>query len=380
MRTSIFLILFLLPFFNFGQTEYFTINSQILQDKRELKLQLPRTYNSSGDQRYPLIVVFDGNYLFEPIAGTVDYLSYWNEIPEAIIIGINQSETRNDDFQIGDKEFLPTLKGDDFLQFIENELLPLLEDKYRIAGFKVAVGHNKSANFINFFLLRKSLPFNGYISLSPLLSTKMAKRVENALKTKEERLFYNLSYGERDFEDVILKVRKLGRKLNTIEKTNADIDFNIVEGATHYTMVSRKIPIAIEQIFSAYRPITPDDYKEKLLNNEDIVGFLEEKYDKIEELYSIDAPVSVNDILFAAKAIKEKEKWDALKDLGKLAEKEQPEKILGPYYRALHYEKIGKPKKAIKYYQSAYSYESVDKITKDLVIDKVNELKELFGD
>ena len=379
MKTSIYLILFLLPFVNFSQTEYFTVNSQILQDKREVKLQLPRTYNSNEDQHYPLIVVFDGDYLFEPIAGTIDYLSYWDEVPEAIIIGINQSETRSDDFQIGSNRFLPKFKGADFFDFIEIELIPMLEDKYRIADFKMAVGHNRSANFINFFLLRKSLLFNGYISLSPLLTTQMSDRVINALQTKKTKLFYYLANGENDFDSVKQKAKPLGDRLIKIENSKAEISYDLIKEATHFTMVSRSVPRAIEEMFSVYRPITPTVYENKLLESEDVIGFLEEKYIRIENLYALEVPIRVNDILFAARAIIEKEKWDALKDLSKIAEKNHPNKILGNYYLALHFEKIGKPKKAIKYYEAAYSYKSVENITKDKVLDKANELKELFG-
>jgi len=157
MKIPLMILCMLIPFVGFAQTEYFTVTSQVLQSKREVKLQLPRSYSSNQDQSYPLVVVFDGDHLFEPIAGTMDYLSYWDEVPEAIIVGINQSGMRSDDFQIGSKRFLPQGKGADFFDFIEVELIPMLEKQYRIVGFKMAVGHNRSANFINFFLLRETL-------------------------------------------------------------------------------------------------------------------------------------------------------------------------------------------------------------------------------
>ena len=379
MKLSLYLSFLFLPLTTFCQTDYFTIASQILQDEREIKLQLPRNYVANEDQSYPLIFVFDGDYLFEPVAGIVDYLSYWDEVPESIVIGINQSETRNNDFQIGSQQYLPTGKGADFFDFIETELIPVLEDKYRISGFKVAVGHNRSANFINFFLLRDTLLFNGYIALSPLLSTEMSSRVEGALKTKDSKLFYQLSYAEEDFPSVKQKLKPLGESIQKISNSNLEFSLNKIKGATHFTMVSRCIPIAIEQIFSVYRPITPKVYEEQLLKSDDIIGFLEEKYIKIEQLYALEVPMSINDLMFAAKAIKKKEKWDAMKDLAKLAEKNHPNKILGNYYLALHFEKIGKPKKAIKYYEAAYSFEPVEKITKNLVLEKADELKELFG-
>ena len=379
MKNSIYLIICLIPFFNFSQIEYFDVNSEILQEKREIKLQLPRTYNEKTEQRYPLILVFNGEYLFEPVAGVADYLGNWDEVPEAIIVGINQSKTKSNDFQIDEDRYLPEGKGADFFDFIEIELIPLLEEKFRIAGFKIAVGHSQSGNFINFFLLRKSLTFNGYISLSPLLSKEMPKRIINNLKAKNTKLFYYLANAENDFETAKKRTNTLGDSLTKIDNSKAEINYNEIKDATHFTMVSRTISLAIENIFSVYKPITNSVYKEKLLNSDDIIGFLEEKYMKIKELYALDIPVKVNDILFAAKAIEEKEKWDALKDLSKIAERNHPYKILGNYYKALHFEKIGKPKKAIKYYEAAYSYEEVENITKDKVLEKAKELKKLFG-
>lgn len=379
MKNSIYLIICLIPFFNFSQIEYFDVNSEILQEKREIKLQLPRTYNEKTEQRYPLILVFNGEYLFEPVAGVADYLGNWDEVPEAIIVGINQSETKSNDFQIDEDRYLPEGKGADFFDFIEIELIPLLEEKFRIAGFKIAVGHSQSGNFINFFLLRKSLTFKGYISLSPLLSKEMPKRIINNLKTKNTKLFYYLANAENDFETAKKRTSTLGDSLMKIDNPKAEINYNEIKDATHFTMVSRTISLAIENIFSVYKPITNSVYKEKLLNSDDIIGFLEEKYMKIKELYALDIPIKVNDILFAAKAIEEKEKWDALKDLSKIAERNHPYKILGNYYRALYFEKIGKPKKAIKYYEAAYSYEEVENITKDKVLEKAKELKKLFG-
>ena len=207
----------------------------------------------------------------------------------------------------------------------------------------------------------------------------MAQRVENSLSTNASKLFYYLSYADEDFASVLKKVKPLSEKLKQIENENVEISLEQIDQATHFTMVSHSIPKAVEEMFSVYRPITPKTYEEKLLKKDDIIGFLEQKYIRIEELYALEVPIRVNDILFAAQAIKEKEKWDALKDLSKIAERNHPEKILGNYYRALHYEKIGKPKKAIKYYNAAYSFEPVEDITKDKVLDKAEELKELFG-
>ena len=39
-------------------------------------------------KKYPLIIVLDGDYLFDITSGSVDYLSYWGDIPENIVVDI----------------------------------------------------------------------------------------------------------------------------------------------------------------------------------------------------------------------------------------------------------------------------------------------------
>jgi len=69
-------------------------------EKRQLKIQVPRNYEKNVDTMYPVIIVLDGDYLFEPVAGIADYYSYWDEMPDVIVVGINQSKTKDADFAL----------------------------------------------------------------------------------------------------------------------------------------------------------------------------------------------------------------------------------------------------------------------------------------
>ena len=37
-------------------------------------------------KKYPLMIVMDGDYLFDITSGSVNYLSYWGDIPENIVV------------------------------------------------------------------------------------------------------------------------------------------------------------------------------------------------------------------------------------------------------------------------------------------------------
>ncbi|NNF83249.1 MAG: esterase, partial [Flavobacteriaceae bacterium] len=161
----------------FAQTIYEEFNSYKLGENREIKIQLPRNYDENPDKVYPLFIVFDGDYLFEITAGHTDYYSYWEDMPEVMVVGINQVDSRDKDNYYSEQNSLPVEDGAKFFEFIGMELMPYLHSNYRIANFKVAVGHGESANFINYFMLKDKPIFNAYITISPLLAPDMLQYV-----------------------------------------------------------------------------------------------------------------------------------------------------------------------------------------------------------
>ena len=94
MRFSALLIAILCFKFSFSQATYKTLDSNTLGRNCSLKILLPRGYKDNVEKTYPLILVLDGDYLFEPFSGAVDYLSYWDEIPEAIVVGIRHGKNK----------------------------------------------------------------------------------------------------------------------------------------------------------------------------------------------------------------------------------------------------------------------------------------------
>ena len=144
----------LIVFTSFGQSKiiYEEFNSYKLDAPRRLKIQLPRDYETNTDKVYPIVVVLDANYLFEPVAGNVDYFGYWEDMPESIVVGVMQGESRYDDCSYDDTNFMPADQGADFFEFLGLELIPYIDENYRTAKFVIAVGHDFTANFINYLL------------------------------------------------------------------------------------------------------------------------------------------------------------------------------------------------------------------------------------
>ncbi len=381
MKKTLFLALcFLLSISASAQILYEELVSEKLQETRKLKIQLPRNYDTNTEKVYPIVVVLDADYLFEPVAGNVDYLSYWEDMPESIVVGIMQGESRYDDCNYDDTNFFPAEKGADFFEFIGLELIPYIDNNYRTAKFTIAVGHDFTANFINYYLFKDPPLFNGYISLSPDLAPLLDQRIPERIPAIESKIFYYLATGTDDIEALMEVTKDLNEPLQKIEKDNFEYYYDNFDGATHYSLVSRGIPNALEKIFSVYRPISKKEYSDVLLKMEaPIHEYLEDKYNTIETLFGLTNPIRVNDFIATATAAEKKKQWESLREIGTLAKKQYPDMNMGDYYLGRYYEETGDPKKAMRTFQGAFDKEETDFITVDMLLDRADKIKVDFG-
>ncbi len=380
MRLYFFILLLYVVSPLIAQIEYHEIESSKLDQKRQLKIQLPRNYADNIEKNYPIIVALDGDYLFEPVAGNVDYNSYWEEMPEAIVVGVVQIDTREDDTYYDEETFLPSDKGAAFFEFLGLEMMPWLDANYRTANFRIIVGHDLTANFMNYYLFKEPSLFQGYISISPELAPSMGERLAERFSAVKEKIFYYLATSSDDIKGLRLDIEDLNTQLKTVTNENVRYNFDNFDGATHYSLVGRAIPKALEEIFAIYRPISKKEYKEvvsKLPGSP--YDYLVDKYATVKDLFGLEDQIRVNDFTAVYTAIKKKKDWESLEKLGKLARTHHPDTMLGNYYLALYLEETGQPKKAMKTYQNAFLLEEVGSLTKDLMLDKADKIKQDFG-
>lgn len=379
-KKLLFLLVLAMPNLLFSQVTYKNLFSSKLGSERELKIQLPRNYDENKEKSYPVMIVMDGDYLFEPVAGNVDYYSYWEDIPEMIVVGINQASTRESDALYSDSNFLPEKSGAAFFEFIGMELMPFLDSNYRTAPFRVIIGHDFTSNFINYYLLKESPLFQGYINLSPDLAPEMANRVVSSLSNSTTPTWYYLATGSEDISTLKQDIISFDSQLKGIDNKNLHYNFDNFQDATHYTLVGNAIPKAIEKIFEVYRPISIQDYNRILLQTSvSSLDYLEEKYTNIKTLFNIDKKIRINDFMAVYNAMEKTRKWDEMKDLAKLARDHYPNTMLGTYFDARYEEETGDPKKAMRSYQKAYGQEPISFLTVDFMLEKADRIKKDFG-
>jgi predicted alpha/beta superfamily hydrolase len=374
------LLLLLFSFSLFAQKSIESFDSKKLGEKRQITIGLPASYESNPTKKYPILVLLDGEYLFEPFYGAVNYGAYWDDLPETIIVGISQNlhNEREEDCGFDPNAGQPTKKASQFFEFIGGELLPYIEQKYRAAPFKMIAGHDTTAGFLNFYLLKENPLFNAYISLSPELALGMDSQIANSLANTKKQLFYYQSSANGDIKQLREPVEQLDKNIKAITNPLLDYKFSLFPNASHYSLVLYSIPEALYQIFGSYKPISSTEFSEKIVVlKEGYVDYLTNKYTIISDKLGLRIPVRINDFKAIEAAILKNKAYDELDKLSDLANKNYPKSMLASYELGLMYEKMGEAKKAANKYQRASQLEEIGYLTKEMMFNKYDEMKSL---
>jgi len=378
MKKIILFLLMTLSFSGFGQKLKDSILSKKLDTYRYLTVSLPPSYDRETKKVYPLLFLLDGDYLFDPFQGAISYGNYWDDLPEVIIVGLaqNRENERDSDCTFDDSTGLPEGKGESFFEFIGGELLPFLQNKYRISPFKIIAGHDVTAGYMNLFLYKDNPLFNAYISLSPELATEMEVRVAERLGTFKQNMFYYQSSADGDIKKMRAKIATLDENIKAANNTSLNYKYDDFKGASHYSLVLYSIPSALYQFFAAYQPISTSEFQEKIVKLESgYVDYLKNKYEVLEKALGIKMPIRLNDFKAIEAAILKNKAYNEFELLAQLSKKMYPKSMLGDYHMAMYYENTGDIKNAVRYYQNGFQMQEIGDLTKDMMLGKADELR-----
>jgi len=372
------LLFFFFSFSLFAQKTTELIKSNKLGETREIIVNLPSSYESNPTKRYPILLLLDGDYLFEPFQGALKYGEYWDDLPETIIIGINQKSSRMNDCSFDETEGTPTKRSAAFYNFIGEELMPFIEKKYRVAPFRIIAGHDTTAGFLNFFLYKENPFFNAYISLSPELAPGMESQIATSLTNTKKPLFYYQSSADGDIKQLREPIEELDTNIKSITNPLVNYQYNKFSNASHYSLVLYSIPNALYQIFDSYKPISSTEFSEKIVVlPSGYVDYLTKKYQTTTEKLGLNIPVRINDFKAIEAAILKNKAYDELEKLAQIANKNYPKSMLADYELGLMYEKTGDAKKAAAKYQRASQLEEIGDLTKEMMYNKYDDMKSL---
>ncbi len=355
-----------------------TINSQKLGEEREIKISLPPSYSKNKAQKYPLLILLDGDFLFDPFYGALSYGYYWDDLPEVIVVAISQNKNNERDADCATDNItgLPTEKGEKFFEFIGMELIPTIQKNFRTASFRIIAGLDVTAGFLNCYLYKDDPIFNAYISLSPELPVGMEEQLPERLAAIQKPIFYYHCTADGDLKKMRSRIQIMDEEIKKINKPTLNYRYEDFKGASHYSLVLHAIPSALYQIFSVYQPISTTEFQEKIaVLPSGYVDYLIQKYNTLEKELGLKLQIRLNDFKAIEAAIIKNKAYNEFDQLAQLASKDYPKTMLADYHMAQMYEKKGDNARAVKSYMKAFQMQEIGDLTKDMMINRADELK-----
>ncbi len=211
-----------------------SLYSDILEEQREIWVQLPESFNPSSKTKYPVIYVLDGGVHLNAVYTVLNY--YWGGfIPEMVIVGISNRENRIRDLTTSvvetrrEIEFKQETGGAEiFTSFIETELIPYIDNKYPVTDYRTLIGHSYAGLFTVNTLINHTDLFVNYLAIDPSFDWDDQK----LLKQSTEVL------SNKNFDGVSLYISMSGQ----LHLQNDDITFsNVMQDSSEYTLFARSI-------------------------------------------------------------------------------------------------------------------------------------------
>lgn len=378
MKIKTILLFLMVSISAFSQKIAEKIQSKKLNGERNFTVITPGSYESDPTKKYPVLVLLDGEYLADPFSGILKYGNYWDDLPEMIIVAIDQNygETRFNDSNYSEEDGLPADSGAKFFEFIGFELLPYVQQKYRTLPFRMIAGHDTTAGFLNFYLYKDDPIFNAFISISPEMAPQMTDRIAERLSKIQKPIFYYQATSKADLEEIQENTKKLDDFVKEIKNPNVTYRYDVFQNTSHYSLVAEAIPSAFYFVFNGYQPISKLEFNEKILKLDNgYAQYLIDKYDNIEKKIGLKIQPRYSDFKAIEAAILKNKAYSELEILGDYADKQYPKTMLGTYHRGLFFEKTGNYKRAAKEYQNAYTKLEIGDLTKNYILDRAETLK-----
>ena len=202
-----------------GSVSKLTVKSTILGEDRVILVRTPAGYDANK-RSYPVLYLTDGDAHIGHTSSTIEFLARNGRMSEMIVVGITNTDrtrdlTPNKGVGPNAAQFATSGGADNFLKFIETELMPVIEKSYRVQPYRMLAGHSLGGLFAIHALISRPELFKSYIAVSPSLQwadEATLKRAEEFFKGRQElnaTLFVSLGNEPGDIGDSFDAFRRL---------------------------------------------------------------------------------------------------------------------------------------------------------------------------
>jgi predicted alpha/beta superfamily hydrolase len=269
-------------------TEIMHITSKENHVAYKLFISLPEGYNSRGHysyrENYPVLYLLDPDVEFAMLENIARTMVNYDTIRPFIIVGIGyqnedlttmkskefweqwtknrardyipfQVEQGKEDFEAGDHEYngLASHTGgsEKFKDFIEQELIPYINQTYRTSNERVLVGHSQAGLFTTWMMLEHPDIFEKYIILSPSLWVEKGRILKQSSKLKHSNtITAYFAAGSMEHDERGSMVNDLKAFYDSLPKAKGfKSKLEIIEDENHVSMVPIALTKGLKYLF-----------------------------------------------------------------------------------------------------------------------------------
>lgn len=216
------------------------IYSELIADSFHVFVSIPDDYYSN-EKKYPVLYVLDGDVAFGMASSIARYLQIGDNIPELIIVGIGYGGLDKAEGEKRRRDYRPTPTGgaENFLNFLNEQLIPYIDSKYRtIPDDRIVNGYSIGGLFALYTLFSKPETFNRYIIGSPSLTWdnySIYNYEENSPdKIGEMKLSVFISVGSEESDEKYFNpIDKMVTQIQERNYSGVKLEAKVFDGSTH---------------------------------------------------------------------------------------------------------------------------------------------------
>jgi predicted alpha/beta superfamily hydrolase len=226
------------------------LRSRFLRNQRDLVVYLPPGYDEQPQRRFPVLYLHDGQNLFDGatafvpgmdwhVKETADYAIHEGLVEPLVIVGIyNAGPARIHEYTPTKAPKLGGGRADRYAKFLLQELMPLVQNEYRVSHnpASTGIGGSSLGGLVSLYLgLKLAQNFGRIAALSPSIWWHQRVILRFAASaTPEPRPSIWLDSGTREGPRTLQDAERLRDiLLSKGWQEGRDLHFERVEGAEH---------------------------------------------------------------------------------------------------------------------------------------------------
>jgi len=333
-----------------------TLSSTILGETRRIYVQLPEGYARSR-ARYPVVVVLDGEWLFELARAQVRFSSEFAamdpSIPRMIVVGIESTDRDRDFTPTGDSgwehDFQTAGGADEFLGFVAGELLPFVDRSYRTSPGRLIVGWSFGGLLAMYSAVAVPDLFNAHLCISPAIwwdSDLVLERFVDLRFDRPKRMVVTVGTGEEGGM-VHTSTMRIMDRFDGDPVDNLDVALIEIEGVGHSWGIPAALDRGLRTLFRDF--VMPEEDAATLEAVDAYYHDLSRSWG-----FDVDPPEAVMFRLASAQEDKE----ESIAIIDRLLASE-PAASMAHFYKGRFQQKLGRCDEAVESYREALAAEQL---------------------